>query len=291
MGFYSPSQLVQDVERHGVEVRPVDVQRSRYDHSLEADDVERRTLYPCPKQAALRLGLRLVKGLSEAVGRRIEARGPYVDAHDLARRADLSSIDLECLARAGALATLSGHRYQAHSNVAGFARPAVLWQVAEPGVEDPSDGVVLEGPSTGQDLMADFRYLGLTLGPHPMTLLRDHPDLADCRPARDLETFRHGRFVTIAGLITCRQRPSTSSGVVFLTVEDETGNSNVVVWTSVLERYRAALLQGRLIKIKGVIEREGEVIHVVAGQVHDATHLLESLADDTALPFRSRDFH
>jgi error-prone DNA polymerase len=292
MGFYSPSQLVQDVARHGVDVRPVDVQHSTWDHSLEPDDAARETMYPCRKQGALRLGLRLVKGLSETAGKRIEQTRPFVDAGDLARRAELTNGDLECLARAGALMSLSGHRYQAHWNVAGVTRPATLWRVSEADSEDdPSDGIALDGPSTGQDLIADYRYLGLTLGPHPMALLRGHVDLEGCRTARDLPAYQHGRFVKIAGLVTCRQRPSTSSGVVFLTVEDETGNSNVVVWTSVLERYRAALLQGRLIKIKGVIEREGEVIHVVAGHVQDATYLLEALTDDTSMPFQSRDFH
>jgi error-prone DNA polymerase len=256
---------------------------------------ERHTLYPCLQQPALRLGFKLVKGLSEEAGKRIEqarTSGEFTDAGDLARRADLTNGDLECLARAGALESLSGHRYQAHWNVAGVTRPASIWRVAEtPFEEDPSDGVRLDGPTAGQDLIADYRYLGLTLGPHPMTLLRDHPELTGCRAARDLEAYQHGRFIKIAGLVTCRQRPSTSSGVVFLTVEDETGNSNVVVWTSVLERHRAALLQGRLIKIKGVVEREGEVIHVVAGHVEDATHLLGALAEDDAMPFKSRDFH
>jgi error-prone DNA polymerase len=296
MGFYSPSQLVQDVERHGVDVRDVDVQWSTYDHSLEDDDTERHTLYPCRKQPAIRLGFRLVKGLSEEAGRRIErarASSPFADVGELARRAELTNGDLECLARAGALESLSGHRYQAHWNVAGVTRPPSIWHVAEtPFDDDPSDGETLDGPTVGQDLIADYRYLGLTLGPHPMTLLRGHPELDGCRAARDLVACQHGRFVKIAGLVTCRQRPSTSSGVVFLTVEDETGNSNVVVWTSVLERYRAALLQGRLIKIKGVIEREGEVIHVVAGHVEDVTHLLNSLAnEDVPMPFTSRDFH
>ena len=148
-------------------------------------------------------------------------------------------------------------------------------------------------------MIADYRYLGLTLGRHPMALLRHHKAFSGCRSARDLQDYRHGQFVRVAGVVTGRQRPNTASGVIFLTLEDETGNANIVVWTSILERYRAALLQGQLLKIKGVVEREGEVIHVVAGTVSDHTPLLTGLEQDLRqekraagqTPFGSRDFH
>ena len=296
MGFYSPSQLVQDAERHGVTVRAVDVQRSRYDHSLEPDAT------PRTPQPALRLGLRLVKGLSEAAARRIETHQPFPNLDTLVRVAELSNAELDYLARSGALASVAGHRYQAHWNVAGIERPTALGRVAEPDSFSPceradfSNDVVLPGPSAEQNLIADYRYLGLTLGPHPMALLRPHGALKGCRAAAELEDYQHGQFVRVAGLVTCRQRPSSASGVVFVTLEDETGNANIVVWTSVLERYRAALLQGQLLQIKGVVEREGEVIHVVAGHIRDCTHLLDGLDDaepraGSTGPFRSRDFH
>ena len=301
MGFYSPSQLIQDAKRHGIEVRPVDVRYSTWDHQLEPLESPDpgALLYPCEHpQAALRLGLRLVKGFNEAAAQRIDSARPCNDPDELARRAGLNRSEASCLARAGALEGISGHRYQAHWDVAGINDPARLWQVAE--VAEPyATDVTLEGPSEGQDMVADYRYLGLTLGRHPMALLRDHKAFSGCRSARDLQGYRHGQFVRVAGVVTCRQRPNTASGVIFMTLEDETGNSNIVVWTSILERYRAALLQGQLLKIKGVVEREGEVIHVVASKVSDHTSLLVELGQDLQqtdraagqTPFGSRDFH
>ena len=123
-----------------------------------------------------------------------------------------------------------------------------------------------------------------------MTLLREHPELRGFRRAVDLEECRTGQMIRIAGVVTGRQRPGTASGVVFLTLEDETGNTNMVIWASVMERFRAVLLQGQLLKFKGVVEREGCVIHVVAGHVENASHLLEDSVS-AQQTFNSRDFH
>jgi error-prone DNA polymerase len=150
-------------------------------------------------------------------------------------------------------------------------------------------------------MLDDYRYLGLTLGRHPLALLRANDalqgHLARCHTAAELERCRHGQFVRVSGLVTGRQRPGTASGVLFVTLEDDTGNVNLVVWSSVLEQFRASLLQGQLLRVKGVVEREQEVIHVVAGYVEDLTWLLTRLQatsqDDTPpgeTPFRSRDF-
>ena len=280
MGFYSPSQLVQDAHRHQVSVLPIDVQHSDWDHRLAS---------------GLRLGLRMIKGLSEAAGRRIEAARPFRSPDDLAHRAVLDARELRFLARAGALAALAGHRHQAHWEVSGIASPlelqGALHQVAEPLPEFIAGDVQLPPPEPADTMLDDYRYTSLTLGPHPMTLLRDHPALAGYCRATDLEARRHGQIVKVAGLVTGRQRPSSASGVMFVTLEDETGNTNVVVWTSVLERYRAALLQGQLLRVKGVVEREKEVIHVVAGHIEDATGLLTELVSSPGDgPFRSRDF-
>ena len=127
----------------------------------------------------------------------------------------------------------------------------------------------------------------MSLRAHPLQLLR--PQLRNFRTARDLEGYRHGQFVEVAGLVTGRQRPGTTTGVLFVTLEDETGNVNLVVWATVLERFRAALLQGRLLQVKGVVERENKVIHVVAGRIEDASHLLTGFTGEE-LPFQSRDF-
>ena len=160
-------------------------------------------------------------------------------------------------------------------------------EVAADAHPEYATSVSLPGPSAAANVFDDYRYLSLSLGPHPMRLLRGKLDRF--RTAEDLERYQQGQFVQVAGLVTGRQRPGTATGVLFVTLEDETGNINVIVWSSVLERFRAALLQGRLLKIKGVVERENEVIHVVAGQVLDASCLLADI-NSRQLPFKSRDF-
>ena len=317
MGFYSPSQLIQDALRHGIEVRPVDVQASGWDFRLEEPSAgEREGLAPRKKeptelpefnrgrepsvryalapqriQGALRIGLRQVKGLSEEAAARIAAAQPFRDVDDLRARAELNNRELGFLARSGALASLSGHRHQAHWDAAGVDQPAAIWRAAKAAAPYRTE-VALAEPGVGENLKQDYRYLGLSLGPHPLSLLRDAPVLRRCRTAAGLERCRHGQFAQVAGLITCRQRPGTATGVVFLTLEDETGNINVVVWSTVLDRYRAEILQGQLLRVEGVVQREREVIHVIAGRVHDATGLLDQLsASPTPVEVASRNFH
>ena len=290
MGFYSPSQLIQDAKRHAIEIRDIDVGISVWSHTLEAP------AEASSQQPALRLGLRMVKGLNEETALKIvQARShhPFNSVEDLASRAQLNDQIMRFLARAGALSHLSGHRHQAHWQVAGVERPIPLLEkeVKEAQVaEQTSNYIPMPEPSAKEDLMDDYRYTGLTLGPHPMQLLRGHSSFAGYRTAAELGNYRQGQIIRIAGLVTGRQRPGTATGVIFLTLEDESGNTNVVVWSSVLERFRAALLQGQLLKVKGIVEREGAVIHVVAGHIEDATDLLRDMANE-ALPFKSRDFH
>ncbi len=287
MGFYSPSQLIQDAKRHQIEVLETDVQCSHWDHQLQLPNTsDTSDTANTSGQPALRLGLRLVKGLQEEVGLRIAAAQPFNDIEDLAQRARVDRRSLQFLARAGALKQLSGHRYQAHWDVAAIDTPTPL-EVAADAHPEYATSVSLPGPSAAANVFDDYRYLSLSLGPHPMRLLRGKLDRF--RTAEDLERYQQGQFVQVAGLVTGRQRPGTATGVLFVTLEDETGNINVIVWSSVLERFRAALLQGRLLKIKGVVERENEVIHVVAGQVLDASCLLADISHQQ-LPFKSRDF-
>ena len=297
MGFYSPSQLMQDAAAHGVEARDVDVQKSGWDYRLEparlgGETDGRLRFQGAEAPPAIRIGLRQIKGLAEEAGHRIAATQPFRDVGDLSRRAGLSKEELRFLARAGALKGLIGHRHQAHWDAAGVENPSAMWQVAEAHAPYRTRAR-LPNPSAGDDLIADHRYLGLTTGPHPMALLREDAAFRACLTAVDLLDCRRRQFVRVAGVVTCRQRPGTATSVIFMTLEDETGNSNIVIWNTVLQRYRAELLQGRLLAIKGTVERDGEVVHVIAGHVEDLTDKLMALSvrPDAGTSFRSRNFH
>ncbi|MDX9873904.1 MAG: error-prone DNA polymerase [Spongiibacteraceae bacterium] len=286
MGFYSPSQLVQDARRHDIEVRPIDVRHSAWDHTLEGSR----------EQPVLRLGMRLIKGFSRASAERLQAardQRPWRDIADLQRRAALDSEQLGCLIAANALQGLSGHRHQARWQALAIPTLTALeeTQLQQSATSDPidyDDEVTLTAPSEAESLRADYNTTSLTLGRHPLAILRElRPEFRRYRSASEVQQLNSGRFVRIAGIVTGRQRPGTASGVVFLTIEDETGNHNVVVWRDVQERCRQALLNARLLVIKGVVERDetGSVVHVIAGELIDRT---ESLPD---VQLKSRDFH
>jgi error-prone DNA polymerase len=270
MGFYAPAQLTQDARRHGVEVRAPDVRVSGWDCTLEGD--------------AVRLGLRQVGGLQEAAGGRIvEARitRPFESVEDLAHRAALDRRALKSLAAAGALASLAGHRRQAHwAAAAAWRAPRLL-----AGAPRHETEALLAPPGEGEEIVADYASLGLTLGRHPLALLRRRLARLGGITALELQRLAHGGRARAAGLVTCRQRPDTASGVVFVTLEDETGCVNVVVRADLVERQRKELLGARLLGVEGVIERDGEVVHLVARRLADHSALLG------ALQARSRDFH
>ncbi|KPK32777.1 MAG: hypothetical protein AMJ66_06360 [Betaproteobacteria bacterium SG8_40] len=276
MGFYAPSQLVQDARRHGVEIRPVDIFSSDDACTLETERPGSRP--------ALRLGFKMVKGLSDAgVQRLLEARRHLNSdsAEELMRAAKLSRRDMECLAAAGALAATAGHRHNAAWAVAGIeARPPLLANA--PIAEQP---VNLPAPTEGENVVADYASVGLTLGRHPVALLR--PELRKLRllSAEEIRHVPHGTMARAAGIVTCRQRPGTASGVVFVTLEDETGYINVVVWGRSAAAQRRVLLGAQLMAVHGHVEREGEVVHLIAGKLVDHSGLLGSLLT------RSRDFH
>jgi error-prone DNA polymerase len=287
MGFYAPAQIVQDVRRHFIEVLSADVTVSLWDCTLSIaphtsnliDDTQR-----CGNdQPALRLGLRMVNGLSrEGAERLIAARDQqsFESVEDLAARAALDKRDLKCLASAGALISLAGHRRQAYWDVAGIERvtPLALSVIKE---KQPELITLTEG----QNLVADYSSLGLTLGRHPLALLRNTLQRQRLATANELRGFPHGRLTRVAGLVISRQRPGTASGVTFLTLEDETGTINVVVWRDVAERQRRELLGSRLLAVYGVLERQGEVTHLIAGHLKDLSSMLGNLVT------LSRDFH
>ena len=275
MGFYAPSQIVQDARRHGVEVRSPDAHSSDYDCSLEPGK---------DGEPSIRLGLRMIAGLSRAGAERIVAArtsGPWRDVTDLAERAGLDRGDLGALASAGALAGIAGHRHRARWDVAGIEDHRPLFGRGG----GPEALPLLRRPGEGQDIVADYRSLGLTLGRHPMALLRERLSRERICAADSLREIENGRRVRYAGIVINRQRPGSAKGVTFVTLEDETGHANIIVWRKVAENQRRALLGSRLMEVTGRIQREGEVLHLVAERLRDRSALLGSLL------VRSRDFH
>jgi error-prone DNA polymerase len=293
MGFYSPSQLTQDLRQHGVTILPADATVSEWECTLEELEnsplQERKQANPKPTdwgegQPALRLGLCLVKGLTQAGGEQLVAARraqAFADVGDLARRASLNAHDMQALAAAGALASLSGHRRHALWDVAGIERMPALLDAAS--IEEAKP--VLAAPEEGEEIVADYASLGLTLGRHPLALLRARLQRQRMFTAAELKTLPQGRLARVTGLVTGRQRPGTASGVTFVTLEDETGMINVIVWHDLAERQRKELLRSSLLTVYGTLEREGEVVHVIAGRLRDQTALLGKLTT------RSRDFH
>jgi error-prone DNA polymerase len=273
MGFYSASQLVQDARRHGVEVRPVDVTVSDWESTLEGEDGD-------GKLAAVRLGLHQVRNFASAAGSRIVAArtlAPFADLADLARRAELRQGDLDALAAAGALARLAGHRRQA----AWVAAALPLQRDLFAGVAVREEMVNLAAPSEGEGIAADYRSLGLSLGRHPLALLRAKLTAKRYLTASALRASGNNAVVRCAGIVTCRQRPGTAGGVIFVTLEDETGFANVVVFKDLASRQRQILLGSRLLGVAGQLQREGKgehaVVHLIAKRLFDHSELLGSL--------------
>jgi len=267
MGFYAPSQLVQDARRHGVKVHPVDVMESGWDASLDHNGRTR---------PSVRLGLNLVRGLSREAGWRIEearAIRPFSDLHDLALRARLERTELQALAAANALSDLSGHRRQAlWQAVAGAPDKGLLRQAA---LAEPMPA--LAPPSEGQDILGDYRSLGLTLGRHPVALLRARLLEKRFMPADVLHTYANGQFARGCGIVTVRQRPETAHGTMFVTLEDETGLVNVIVWPTLVEQQRRELLRASLLGVYGIWQSEQGVQHLVAKRLVDLSAWLGKL--------------
>ncbi len=290
MGFYAPAQLVQDAQRHGVEVRGVDVRHSEWECTLEARmsgyaALTRPTTPASTKaQPALRLGLLRVKGLSRDGAERIvaaRAEGTYTDVADLVRRARLDRRDRNALAASGALAGLAGNRHQARWQTLGIEAPTPLR--VENAIAEATP--MLAPPSEGAAVAADYRSLGLTLGRHPVALLREQLTQQRLVTAEIINALPTGRRARTAGLVVTRQRPGTATGVVFVTLEDETGVVNVVIWGRLAERQRRALLESQLLAVSGEVQTEDGVTHLIAHRLENYNPLLGDLET------RSRDFH
>ena len=267
LGFYSPSHLVQDAKRHGVEVRPADVMHSNVDCTLE--DLEHKP--------AVRLGLRLLGKLkAESADRIVTARAERVfdSAEDLARRARLEQHEMTLLAGADALISLSGHRRQQVWDAAALRSPPTLLRDAT------VDEELLELPAApeGEEVVFDYAATGLTLRRHPLALLRPQLSSRHLMTAADLQELPNGRIVHYCGLVTLRQQPETANGVIFVSLEDETGVVQVICWKSIREKQRNELMNSRLLEVHGTWQREGEMRSLIAGRLKDLTPLLGRLS-------------
>ena len=271
MGFYTPDQLIQDTKRHSITILPVDALYSAWDHTLE--------------NSGIRLGMRLIKGLSQSSAERIVAyrtQHPNSSAAHFMSHIQLPQDQMDALANADALRSITGHRYQTHWQLSGH-QPALALS-GESHTCEPS--IALNTPTEWATVHADYRSMGLTLNIHPIALLKQRqPHLNRCATAQSLSTIPAQKLVRIAGLITGRQRPGTAKGTTFLTLEDETGNVNVIVWPKVAERFLTIMLQAKAMMILGTIERSHSVVHVVAGKLMDLS------GEVATLSLASRDFH
>ena len=271
MGFYAPAQIVRDAREHGVEVRPVDVNRSVWDHTLEPG---------ADGEMALRLGFRQVKGLrEEAMARLVAARGNgFPDPWTLWRRAGLPAAVLERLARADAFGSLGLSRRRALWAVRRFRPAALPLFAAMDEDEQPGDPpAALPSMTLGEQVVDDYASVRMTLRAHPMALLRGEAPFDRATRHGDLLNCRNGQQVEVAGLVLIRQRPGTAKGVVFMTLEDETGAANVIVWPHALERYRPVVMGARLVRVVGEVQKAGMVLHVIARKLEDLSARLDGL--------------
>lgn len=285
MGFYSPSQLVQDARKHGVTVLPIDIRYSFWDSSLEHQEKSSSLLESQPE---LRLGLRQLKGISvSCVERIIIARQEKEFTHlqDLSHRAQLNRVEIEKLIAANACRYLTENRHQGLWQAAAIedARPLFV-SYENCSVSLLSDNINMPAPLVQEDMLSDYASTGLTLGIHPLKYLRNRTPFNRCKLAEQLPHIPHSSHITIAGVVTCRQRPATATGVLFLTLEDETGNISVVVWKPLQKRFRQALLKSQLLLVKGKMEKKNSVVHVIAGYLEDVSNAIDQFGTT------SRDF-
>lgn len=278
MGFYSADQLIQDARRHQLVVLPANIQQSHWHHHL----------VPLQQGYGLQLGLRLVKGLAADEIKQLIEQRPRSGFRNLQQLRDLglSAVTLQRLAAADVLGSLAGNRYQSKwQSLAHQTEQLPLFAHQQTAEVTPD---YLPKPSEFADIAGDYQTTGVSLRRHPLALLREQGWLRHSKSAQSLQLCRHKQLVTVTGLVTCRQRPGSAGGVTFITLEDETGMANVVIWARVAKAYRKAFLTSQLLTVKGILEREGEVIHIIAGELIDNSEQLARLGMQAN---RSRDFH
>jgi len=277
LGFYDPSDLTQDARRHGVVVLPVDVNESDRDHRLVKSE-------PLADQPTVRLGFRLVAKLSsDGIERLLNARKlqSFSSAADLVRRSGINQGDQQALAIAGALANISGDRHQAQWELLGVEQLPELLRDAS-AIEAT---VTLPLPTEGENVVADYMSTGLTLNRHPLSMLRDTLRKRRILDSKSWDAIPNGRPARIAGIIKVRQRPRSANGVLFMTLEDEGGPMNVIIWQAVVEAYRKEILGAKMVSVYGTTQREQGVTHLVARKIEDLSWMLGTLT------MQSRDFH
>jgi error-prone DNA polymerase len=267
MGFYAPAQLIADAQQHGVEVRPVDINASAAEATVEG------TL------ATIRLGLKQILGLSTAtIARVVRAREDSVfqDVADLVHRAHLTRVEVLQFAKAGALQALQGNRYHSAWAALGVESVGSLWPI--PHLEQ-AGLPLLTAPTEGQDVVADYRSLGLSLRRHPVAIIRErvvHPSLLTNAL---MKSQAHGQWVGVIGLVLVRQRPPTAKGVMFITLEDESGSANLVVWPHRLQYFEKSIVAAQLLEVFGRVQRSGEVVHLVVERVVDRSAWLGAVLE------------
>lgn len=262
MGFYSASQLVQDASKHGVICLPVCINKSEWQHKCVLEK----------GKAAIRLGFRIVKGLQIEKIEKLIMHRPLSGYGSVAElKTIISNQQLETLASANVFQVFNTDRYNARWHILDECSSLPVHEKT-PYYQD-EDSIRLPSPTEGENTLEDFASMGLTLGQHPIALLDKAQKLGKHCLAKDLHKVRHGSVVTVAGLVTCRQRPGTASGVTFITLEDQSGSINLVVWQSTARAQNTPFISAKLLKVRGILERHGDVIHVIAGRLTDMTWL------------------
>jgi error-prone DNA polymerase len=277
MGFYAPAQIVCDARDHGVEVRPVCVNQSLWDCTLEGSAwAEGRALIP------LRLGLRMVSGLGEAdVDRILAARsaGPFASVEDVWRRSGVPRAALERIANADGFQGLGFSRRQALWQVRGLRDVELpLFATARLRESEREPAVSLRPMTEGREVVEDYRHTQLSLRDHPLAFLRGELETMRILPCAALAGIKDGRKVEVAGIILVRQRPGKGN-VTFITIEDETGIANIILWQCNFEAQRRVVMASAMISVKGTLQREGDVIHVIADRLEDRTAMLRRVGD------------
>ena len=277
MGFYSPSQLVQDAQRHNVAILPVCVNSSQDNHTVVSQQ----------NGLAIRLGMRQIKGLSEHGIQSVLANRPHSGYRhpSQVKQLSINKKDIELIASANALHNVSGDRFQTRWAIMDSASDLPLFSQIDDSFGKGHDEQGLQQPSEMQDLLEDFTSVGISLNKHPITLLEEANRLGRFTHMKDLKQQRHKSMVTVVGLVTGKQSPGTAAGVTFVTLEDNTGNINVVVWGTTARAQQQAYLTAKALKVQGILEKEGEVVHVIAGKLIDITDEI------VGLKTKSRDFH